>query len=80
MAKTILRFAPPLEARDADFNGAPIDWALHGSEQGWYCKTGDYANTVEALLQAGVKAPEFVQGSTAVRDVLRMHGVKEKEE
>ncbi len=80
MAQTILRFAPPLEVLDGDFQGTPLGWAIHGSEQGWYCKTGDYANTVEALLRAGTKPPEFVEGSPAVREVLRKHGVKEKEE
>jgi ankyrin repeat protein len=71
MTETILRFSPPLEATDADFHGTPLGWALHGSQHGWYCRTGDYGATVAALLRAGARRPENVGGSEAVRDVLR---------
>jgi hypothetical protein len=77
MARAILRFKPPLETRDADFNGTPLGWALYGSEAGWHQRTGDYAGTVEALLKAGAKPPEKLEGSEAVREVLRRHGVRE---
>src|SRR5262249_23748132 len=77
MAKSILPFGPPLEVRDGDFDGTPLDWALHGSENGWYHKTGDYAGTVEVLLQAGARPPEHLSGTQAVREVLRQHGVRE---
>ena len=71
MAATILRFNPPLEATDADFNGTPLRWAIHGSEHGWYCRTGDYGATVVALIRAGARRPDAIEGSPAVRDVLR---------
>ena len=78
MARDILRHNPPLEATDADFNGTPLGWAIHGSEHGWYCRTGDYASTVEALLNAGAKLGDRkLSGSDAVKDVLRRHGVTE---
>ena len=78
MAREILRHNPPLEAIDADFNGTPLGWAIHGSEHGWYCRTGDYAGTVEALLNAGAKLGDRkLSGSAAVKDVLRRHGVAE---
>jgi ankyrin repeat protein len=77
MVKAILPFGPPLEATDADFNGTPLGWAVHGSEQGWHRQTGDYAGTVEALIAAGARLPERLGGTEAVREVLRRHGMKE---
>jgi ankyrin repeat protein len=74
MAKVILRFGPPLEACDGDFNGTPLGWAIHGSEHGWNQKTGNYAATVELLIQAGAKRPATVEGSDAVQEVLRRNG------
>ncbi|MGH7494495.1 MAG: ankyrin repeat domain-containing protein [bacterium] len=71
MAKIVLRFGPPLEALDADFGATPLGWAMHGSEHGWYCQTGDYAGTVEALLAAGAKPPVAIAGSPGVQEVLR---------
>ena len=68
MAKIVLRFKPPLDARDADFNGTPLDWAIHGSLHGWNRDSGDYASTVEALIQAGAKRPAVPAGSDAVRE------------
>ena len=77
MAREILRHQPPLELKDADFNATPLGWAIHGSEHGWYCKTGNYAGVVESLLQAGaVLAEPKLRGSEAVREILRRHGVK----
>lgn len=77
MAELILRHGPPLEEKDADFHSTPIGWAIHGSEHGWYCKTGNYAATVDALLRAGAAPPEKIGGTEAVREILRQHGVKE---
>jgi ankyrin repeat protein len=71
MTREILRYNPPLELTDADFKGTPLGWAIHGSEHGWYCRTGNYAATVEALLKAGAKPPEKIAGTDAVKEVLR---------
>ncbi len=73
MTKTILRYGPPLEVTDADFHGEPLGWAIHGSENGWNCREGDYAGTVEALIQAGAEVPTEIRGSQAVREVLARH-------
>jgi hypothetical protein len=78
MVKAILPFGPPLEATDADFNGTPLGWAVHGSEEGWYRQSGDYAGTVEALIAAGARLPERLGGTEAVREVLRRYGMKEE--
>jgi hypothetical protein len=78
MVNAILPFGPPLEATDSDFNGTPLGWAIYGSENGWHSQTGDYAETIEALIQAGAHLPEQLAGSEVVRQVLRRHGVKEE--
>src|SRR6185503_7119880 len=75
MALEILRSNPPLEMLDADFKLTPLGWAIYGSENGWYCRTGNYIATVEALLKAGTKFPERdVGGAEAVKQVLREYG------
>jgi hypothetical protein len=71
MTRAVLRFAPPLEAIDADFSGTPLGWAIHGSEHGWYARSGDYAGTVALLLEAGAARPAAAGGSAAVRAALR---------
>ena len=77
MAQEILRYNPPLEKTDADFDGTPLGWAIHGSENGWHSATGNYAGTVEALLKAGAKLPQRLQkGTEAVKEVLRRYGIK----
>jgi hypothetical protein len=73
MAREILRYDPPLEITDADFHSTPLGWAIHGSEHGWHCKTGDYVGTVEALLKAAAKIPEKIGGTEAVKAVLVRH-------
>jgi len=76
MTEVILRFDPPLEWTDSDFNGTPLGWAIHGSEHGWHCQTGDYAKTVEALLRAGAKIPEKREGTDAVKRVIHRFNSK----
>jgi ankyrin repeat protein len=71
MTRLILRFHPPLEAVDSDFGGTPLGWAIHGSQNGWYCQTGDFAGTVATLLKAGAKPPSAISGTAAVQEVLR---------
>ncbi|MGI8745029.1 MAG: ankyrin repeat domain-containing protein [Bryobacteraceae bacterium] len=58
LAQLILPHHPPLENSDNDFKGTPLGWAIHGSEHGWHCQTGDYGTVVETLLDAGAKPPE----------------------
>jgi ankyrin repeat protein len=75
MARLLLEHRPSLELHDNDFDGTPIGWALHGSVHGWHTDRGDYAGTVEALLDAGAQPPSPNAGaraSDAVRSVLRM--------
>ena len=76
MIKIILRYGPPLECLDSDFHSKPLGWAIHGSENGWHRQTGNYAAAVEALLQAGAKLPDKLDGTEVVKDVLRRFGVQ----
>jgi len=74
MVQAILPYGPPLESADNDFHATPMNWALHGSENGWHRQTGNYPATVEALIGAGGKLPEKVGGSEAVKALLRKYG------
>ena len=73
MANEILRYNPPLETKDADFQSTPLGWAMHGSQHGWYCATGNYAATVEALLKAGARIPDRSDGTPAVREIIQRY-------
>ena len=79
MVREILRADPPLELKDEDYEQTALGWALYGSEHGWHAESGDYAGTVEALLQAGASASEPADdlvASEPVRAVLREYGGK----
>jgi ankyrin repeat protein len=75
MVKSLLRKHPPLESKDSDFQGTPLRWAIHGSENGWDREKGDYAATVQALLDAGALPPDKLSGTEPVQSVLRARGV-----
>jgi Ankyrin repeats (3 copies)/Ankyrin repeat len=77
MTNILLGHSPDLEVTDADYQGTPLGWAIHGSENGWYCQTGNHAATVEALIQAGANRPASIKGSPAVQEVLRRSGSNE---
>jgi alpha-D-ribose 1-methylphosphonate 5-triphosphate synthase subunit PhnG len=71
MLNLLLRHKANLEATDADYHGTPMDWAVHGSLNGWNRQTGDHAAIVAALLKAGAKRPSEIKGSPAVQEALR---------
>jgi ankyrin repeat protein len=73
MIEEILGHHPPLDDADNEFRATPLGWATHGSEHGWYCKTGDYAGVVELLCAAGAKLPKDFAGTEAVKEVLRRY-------
>src|SRR6185436_15644914 len=35
MVKAILAHRPPLEQREPEYQGTPLGWAMHGSENSW---------------------------------------------
>jgi ankyrin repeat protein len=76
MVRELLRHGATVDVRGDQFNLTPLGWALHGSENSWRKDTGDYAATVELLLDAGAVAAEVVDGlqaSEPVRNVLRRY-------
>jgi len=76
MVRALLRHHASLDAQERQFKGTPLDWALHGSEHSWHRETGDYSHTVEAMLEAGAKAPatiEDIEASEEVLEVMRRH-------
>jgi ankyrin repeat protein len=78
MVREILKSKPDIEDQKNEFKGTPLGWAAHGSENGWYCKSGDYAGVVELLCAAGAKIPEKITGTAPVQDVLRKYQSKTK--
>ncbi len=75
MVREILRYHPKLEL-SCQHEITALGSALHGSENSWHRQTGDYPATVEALLDAGAKAPKLtddLEASEEVRDVLRRY-------
>jgi len=77
LVRRILTCNPPIENADNDYKVTPLNWAIHGSQNGWYRDAGDYPATVEILLDAGARMPDKPGGTEAVQEVLRRHGFKE---
>jgi hypothetical protein len=72
VVRLMLETGWPVDAR-GQHHATPLHWAIHGSEHGWCHKTGNYAATVESLLQAGAARPSTIEGTEAVREVLRRY-------
>ena len=73
MARTILRFHPPLEMKSLKEPGTPLSWAIYASGNGWHRDDGDFVSTVQALLNAGATVPphaEELEPSEAVLELL----------
>jgi ankyrin repeat protein len=75
LVRLLLEHAPDLENNDNEYQGTPLRWAIHGSENGWERDRGDYPTTVSLLLDAGAKPPTELSGSAEVQAMLRKHGV-----
>ena len=67
MTAALLKHNPPLELTDHDFDGTPLVWTMHGSENGWYKAKGDYGAVAQQLRKAGARIPAHVYGTDAVR-------------
>lgn len=76
LIRMILTRNPQLENTDNQYETTPLHWAIYGSEHGWAPDQGNYAGAVETLLQAGAALPDKLEGTSAVRKVLRKHGVR----
>jgi hypothetical protein len=76
--RLILQRGPSLNDRSNDYQGSAADWALHGSQSGWYLPSGEHAAALELLLDAGVPLPGEVIGAEPVREVLRRYAGRGK--
>jgi hypothetical protein len=65
-----------IENTDNEYGSTPLNWAMHGSKNGWRPQEGDYPATVETLLDLGARLPERADGAEAAMAVLRSHGWK----
>jgi ankyrin repeat protein len=77
MADELLRHHASLTIREGTYHGTPLDWALHGSVNGWNARKGDYAAVVTALIEAGAERPGNIAGivaSAAARSALLKGG------
>jgi ankyrin repeat protein len=71
MIRLLLARGAPLEAREHDYGGTPLSWAIHASVHGWHPERGDHGEAVRVLLEAGAVRPETVgAASEGVRAVL----------
>ncbi|MBC8065960.1 MAG: hypothetical protein H7Y17_14095 [Chlorobia bacterium] len=67
--KIILPYGPNLELKNG-YGGTALSTTCYGSLHGWYTKTGDYAECVQMLIEAGSVVTESMSGSEAVNSVL----------
>jgi ankyrin repeat protein len=70
MVRALVNHQAPLEAREQQFGGTPLGWALYGSRHGWQRDNGDYPNAVEVLLTAGAKLQQPAGEVDAPEEVL----------
>jgi ankyrin repeat protein len=68
--KLLLEHHAPLESNDNDYEATPIQWAMHGSENGWRCREGDYAGVARLLINAGAKIPANITGANQIREAI----------
>jgi ankyrin repeat protein len=78
MLAEVLRYDPPLAARDRQYQGTAMDWLIHGALTPWGFSTGRYGECASLLLDAGVSVDEasLPTGDDAVDRVLRAHFVR----
>jgi ankyrin repeat protein len=74
LVREILPYSPDLELTSLEYPGTALHWGIYGSKHGWHPERGDYAMTVQLLLEAGAKPPPpsgSLEASEAVLAVLR---------
>src|SRR5581483_11387031 len=57
MTREILRFDPDLALKSREYPGTALSWAVYGSGNGWHRDTGNFVETIRALLEAGATLP-----------------------
>ena len=51
LVRLLMHHRASLELKDSTYQGTPLDWAKHGSENSWFRHTGDYAQVI-AMIEA----------------------------
>jgi hypothetical protein len=70
--RALLAAGAPLDVRDDVHSATPLGWALWGSVHGWHREHGDYAGTVQAMLDGGATPPEVTDALVASDEVKRV--------
>ena len=76
MLAEVLRYGPPLDMRDRDFNGTAMGWAIHGATGHWHgISTAKHGECARLLLDAGLQVDETAlpTGHDGLDQVLRGH-------
>ena len=75
MTRRLLRHTPPLNVPDPSYGGTPLGQCLYGALHGWHSRTGDFATTVQLLIDAGeqIDPTDLPTGRDDVDAVLRRH-------
>ena len=75
MTRRLLQHTPPINVPDPSYGGTPLGQCLYGALHGWHCRTGDFATTVQLLIDAGeqIDPADLPTGRDDVDAVLRRH-------
>ena len=78
MVVEVLRYDPPIDAKDHQFHGTAMDWLIHGALNPWGFSTGRHGECAQLLLGAGARLDEasLPTGHDAVDRALREHFVR----
>jgi ankyrin repeat protein len=73
MVEDVLRYNPPIDAQDRQFQGSTMGWLIHGALNPWGSSTGRYGESARLLLDAGAQVDEgsLPTGHDALDRVLR---------
>jgi ankyrin repeat protein len=75
MMEEILRYNPPIEAQDRQYEGTAMAWLIHGALAPWGFSTERHGECASSLLGAGARVDEasLPTGHDGVDRVLREH-------
>jgi len=75
MMAAILKYDPPIAARDSQFQGTAMGWLIHGALDPWGFSTKRHDACARLLLSAGAEVDEasLPTGHNGIDQVLRAH-------
>jgi ankyrin repeat protein len=78
MVAEVLRYDPPIDAQDRQFEGTAMGWLIHGALNPWGFSNEQHGECARLLFGAGAQVDEasLPTGHDAVDQVLREHLVK----